>query len=382
MTARILCFPLFLAVFFSQTSAALERPLTSLESGMTDLVYDLSRSIVTVETFSRIQSGLGRGEAIQNMVSSGIVCDSAGGILALAPFVVGKDRLQVEFEGVTVPARVVAVDYYSDLVLIRAERPIGVPVRFTDKQVCAGQMIIAMGNAYGLRASPALGFCAGLRQDGNMQFSVPVTSSTVGGGVFDLQGQLIGVITGSIGEDNRVALAVPGYQIPSVVSYLRTHGDRQAGYIGITTTDIEITPPLEISSPFSFASAGVPGQNVVDQGILVTTVVPGSPADLAGIQKGDLVLAVDSRRLGSALEFSSLVRQAPPGTSLGVSYIRHTSMASARIQVGSRAAYHLQPLFEAADGQDMSPKVDSLTAMLNYLKSEVGRLEDRMKRLK
>jgi S1-C subfamily serine protease len=386
VAARTVLLPLILAVFFSRPSAALDRPLTSLESGMTDLVYDLSRSVVTVESFRRVSTGPGIGtEAIQNVVSSGIVCDTFGNILALAPYVVGKERILVEFEGVSIAAKLVAVDYYSDLALIHVDRRIGVPARFSDKQVCAGQMVIAMGNAYGLRASPALGFCAGCRQDGNLQFSVPVTSSAVGGGVFDLSGHLIGIMTGNIGQDNRVALAVPGYQVPSVIAYLKTHGDREAGYIGIQTADIEITPPLEITTPFTFASAGTPGasgQNLIDQGVLVTSVVDGSPADQAGLEKGDLVLAIDNRRLVSATEFSGLVRQAPPGASFNVTFIRHTTLANARITVGSRAAYHLQPMYEAENASDISPKVDSLTAMLNYLKSEVGRLEERMQRLK
>lgn len=386
MAARISIFSLLLAVFFSRATFAVDPPLTSLESGMTDLVYDLSRSIVTIESFHRttiVTGPDGGGETVQSLVSTGIVCDSSGTILALAPDVVGQDKILVEFEGRSYPAQVVAVDYYTDLALINIGRKVGEPVRFTEKQVCAGQMIVAMGNAYGLRASPVIGFCAGLRPDGTMQFSVPVASSSLGGGIFDLSGHLIGVMTGGLGQDSRVALAVPGYQIPSIVAYLRTHGDRQAGYIGVTTTEIEITPPLEISSPMVLAAAGAANHNTIDQGILVTTVVTGSPADVSGIQKGDLILAVNNRRLASALQLSSEVRQARPGTVFDISFIRRNSLESARVEVGSRSYYRLKPQLEAAPVTDgISPKVDSLTQLLDYLKSEVGRLEDRMKRLK
>jgi predicted metalloprotease with PDZ domain len=116
---------------------------------------------------------------------------------------------------------------------------------------------------------------------------------------------------------------------------------------------------------------------------LVTTVVPGSPAELGGIQKGDLILAVNNHRLTSALELSSDVRQARPGTIFEISFIRHNSLETARVEVGSRSYYRLRPQIDGtpmADG--LSLKVDSLTQLLDYLKSEVGRLEDRMKRLK
>ncbi len=386
LTARIPLSVLFLAVFFSNTTLAADRPLSNLESGMTDLVYDLSRSIVTVESYRRMAVANGPGgssESVQTIISSGIVCDSQGNILMLAPNAVGQDRLMIDFESQSVPARIVAVDYYTDLALVCVGQPIGEPVRYSNKQVCAGQMIVALGNAYGLRASPAMGFCAGLRTDGNLQFSVPVASSSVGGGVFDLSGDLIGVITGTLGQESRVALAVPAYQIPSIVAYLRTHGDRQAGYIGVTTTDIEITPPMEVSSPFALASAGSSAPNTIDQGILVTSIVPGSPAELDGLQKGDLILAVNGRRLSSALELSGMVRQSKPGIVFDISFVRHGSMSSARVEIGPRSYFQLQPLVDVRSPEDtMQPKIDSLTQILNYLKSEVGHLEDRMRHLK
>lgn len=376
----------FLAVFFSNSAFAVDRPLSNLESGMTDLVYDLSRSIVTVESYRRVAMANGPGgssESIQTTISSGIVCDSQGSILMLAPNAVGQDRLVIDFESQSIPAKIVAVDYFTDLALVTVGQPIGEPVRYSDKQVCAGQMIVALGNAYGLRASPAMGFCAGLRTDGNLQFSVPVASSSVGGGVFDLSGALIGIITGTLGQESRVALAVPAYQVPSIVASLRTHGDRQAGYIGVTTTDIEITPPMEISSPFTLASAGSSAPNTIDQGILVTSIVPGSPADLGGLQKGDLILAVNGRRINSALELSGMVRQTNPGVVFDLSFVRHGAMNSARVEIGPRSYFRLQPLIDTGTPDEaVQPKIDSLNQMLNYLKSEIGHLEDRMRHLK
>lgn len=386
LTARMPLSVFFLAVFFSNSAFAVDRPLSNLESGMTDLVYDLSRSIVTVESYRRVAMANGPGgssESIQTTISSGIVCDSQGSILMLAPNAVGQDRLVIDFESQSIPAKIVAVDYFTDLALVTVGQPIGEPVRYSDKQVCAGQMIVALGNAYGLRASPAMGFCAGLRTDGNLQFSVPVASSSVGGGVFDLSGALIGIITGTLGQESRVALAVPAYQVPSIVASLRTHGDRQAGYIGVTTTDIEITPPMEISSPFTLASAGSSAPNTIDQGILVTSIVPGSPADLGGLQKGDLILAVNGRRINSALELSGMVRQTNPGVVFDLSFVRHGAMNSARVEIGPRSYFRLQPLIDTGTPDEaVQPKIDSLNQMLNYLKSEIGHLEDRMRHLK
>ncbi len=373
------------AVFYSSTAFSAERPLTTIESGFNDLVFEMSRSVVTIESSHRVAMRSADGttsEGIENLVSSGLIFDTMGHVLVAASSVVGQDRIAVEIDNRQIPAKLVGVDYFTDMAVLRTPVRLGVPARLSNRQVCAGQMVLAMGNAYGLRASPAMGFCAGARPDGTLQFSVPVTSSSIGGGVFELSGELLGLIVGSIGQSSRVAVAVPAYQLEQIVDYICRFGDRRAGYVGVSTADIEIVPPIELSSPFQFAGgAGQPATSI-SQGAVTTYIAPGSPAATAGLQKGDLIIGYNNQRLTSAVQLATLVRRSTPGAIIDLSFIRQNEVRNTRVTVGRKEIEPTASFFDVEQFDDAGPSADSLAQVLDYLKREVTRLEARLKRLR
>jgi serine protease Do len=371
--------PVLLAVFFSSVTLAGDIPLSSLENGMTELVYNLSRSVVSVEcsrTVAAPSVGGSQGEVLRNVVSSGVVLDSEGTIVVAADLVAGQDRIMVDFDDQQMPARLVAVDYTNDLAIIRALKPVGEPAHSSDRQVCAGQMVVVVGNAYGMRASPTIGFCAGMRADGTLQFTAPITSGAIGGGVFDLAGRLIGVVVGTIGQGDRLAVAIPAYQLAGTVEYLTRHGDRLAGYIGVSTVDIEITPEIGSMSPASMAA----GHGGTDHGVVVSYVVPGSPAFLSGVAKGDVILAFNNNPVSSAAELSRYVRLTSPGSAVGLQFVRRNSFFDIRLQVGRKQYVRPTRYSESDPSDDAGISPDSLTRVLDFLKQEVTRLERRLDR--
>ena len=340
-TATMIILSCLVAVFFAGRISAGDSSLWSLEDGLSKLVSSVSRSIVTVEASRRIQACLFEGaadEAVHRLISSGIVFDSAGHILVAAASVAGRDRITVNFEGRVVAGRLVGIDYHTGLAVLAVEDRIGSPARHSGNYTCAGQMVLAVGNAYGLRACPSIGFCAGARPDGALQFSAPITSGTVGGGLFDLSGSLVGIITGGIGEGPpaEVGLAVPMYKIQAAVEYILTKGDRMAGYIGVATVDIEISPGIEIGSPYQFAAAGAQRYFVIDKGTLITNIVPSSPAAIAGLRKGDLIFRVDESPVAGATELMNEVRGMRPGAVIEIGFVRRNSPFYVRLKVGRR----------------------------------------------
>jgi len=240
-------------------SRAGETPLQQLESGLSDLVYRLSRSVVSIEA-TRAGSGFLPGTAdqiIQTVVSTGLVIDSTGHILVNATSVVGFDQIQVSAEERSVPGVLEAVDYRQNIAILKSNLPVGEPVRFSEPGVCAGQMVLSVGNDYGLRVSPSIGFCAGSRDDGLLQFSVPIGPNSIGGGVFDLSGKLLGVIVGAPGDGSRAATAVPSCRLPEIIKFLLTKGSRQAGFIGVATAQIEVSPPMDFTNGSLSMQAGL-----------------------------------------------------------------------------------------------------------------------------
>ncbi len=375
------------AVFFAIASHGTDTSLSRLESGLNELVYQLSRSVVTVESYAAVSapSDPAAGEeTIERLISSGIIYDLHGHILVAAEAVDNRERILVRFEDEVLPAGVRGVDHQTGLAAIHVNRKIGVPATLVSTPGCAGQMVIAMGNSYGVRACPSLGFCAGTRPDGTVQFSASITSGTVGGGLFDLSGNLVGLITGGIGPANQpeVGLAIPAHRIPDIVRHLLIRGDRPVGYIGLTTADIEISPGIELTAPNRLAVAGPTAPEVITRGIMITAVVPGSPAALAGLAKGDLLVAMDETPLTSALDLRNQVRQTFPGTEVRLTFIRQNAIHGTRLVIGELQADVQHEYFAPPRLREAQRSVaDSLRQQIEILKTRLLQMEKQLQTL-
>ncbi|HKK21576.1 MAG TPA: S1C family serine protease [candidate division Zixibacteria bacterium] len=390
-TALKLSILALLAVFFSTSSFAEDRNLNQLEQSFNDLVTHLSRSVVTVEASHPVVSdraGQTPNDAIFSMVSTGIIYDSIGHILTMASSIVGRSTIVVRFEDQSYPANIQAIDYQSGLALLRCPQKFGVPAKLNRQSDCTGKMVLAMGSAYGLRATPSIGFCAGVRPDGIMQFTAMITSGTLGGGLFDLGGNLVGLINGGIGPQGKaeVGLALPATQIPEVVQYLVSNGDRPAGYLGLATAEIEVTPPIVIRSTGEarLTSSGEGGLQI-DRGVLINRVVPNSPAARAGLRPQDLMFEAGGHRIYSVLELADMVRHSAPGTRLDLGLLRQNSPYYIQVTIGeSRTAQSLPDATLMTPGQqdnDLPLSRDSLLNVLNQMQERIQYLELRVKQL-
>ena len=373
---------LLATVFFSVNLFAQDSSLINLESGLNDLVYDISRSIITVEATEPIYPNNFSGnnnEAIYSVISSGLIYDTAGHVLTLASSVIDRSQIKIHFEDKIIPARLVAVDYQSGLALLKMQYPYGLPFSQMPQTGCAGQMIVAVGNSYGVRAAPALGFCSGFRPDGLMQFAASFTSSTHGGGIFTLTGKLIGIITGVIGKDSKIGLALPAHKLPEIVQYLKTNGDRLAGYLGLSTTEFEISPPIEVRVSNRLASTHQSNIIVVSRGLVVSKVIPNSPAAKAGLKQGDLIFQANGRPIDEAIELANYVKKSAPGTLIHFDILRQNNAYSVQLAIGQ------MKLTSSTFGNTITNKdlvTDSILKEIQTLKETLYYLENRLKRLR
>ena len=377
---------MILAAFFSTGAHAADSSLTRLGQGFNELIYVLSRSVVTVESSKKVEVSsfpLRGNEAVQQNVSTGLVCDEDGHILVAAAAVLGQEHITVRYDNEWAEAQLVGVDYHSSLALLKTDARFGQPVTFSDQQICAGQMVIMLGNAHGLRASPSVGFCAGARPDGTTQFTVPVNPGSIGGGVFDLNGELLGLVVGSVDDEGWVAQAVPAHKIPGIVQLLLRGGDRLAGFVGITTVEIEITPGIEVSTPNSFVNAGRPGSRIIERGVVVTRVVPGSAADRAGLRPGDLIFSFRNQPVTSAMEFARQVVQSRPGDLASMELVRHNTYLEVQLRIDQKVLSPARGASAPSIEDDRNQLVaDSLSRVILDLKAQVRRLESRLSSLK
>jgi serine protease Do len=372
------------AVFFSAAGLFAQSSLDGLESGLTDLIYRLSRSVVSVEASRAVsvsRFGTHVGETYEREITTGIVVDSGGLVLVAARSVLGYDRITLRYENRAVEAELVAIDFQTELALLRSRLPGGVAPVLDEKHGCVGQMVIALGAGFGFRSSPALGFCTGVRDDGQIQFSIPTAGNWLGSGIFDLSGQLLGVIADTVGNPRALVAAVPASRIPGIVAHLATKGDRLSGYAGITSQEIEISPGIALPRSGLILTAAGGSQEIVERGVVVTAVVPASPASRAGLAVGDLIFAVDRMPVNSASGLASLVRQSVPGTSLQLDLIRQNQVLRLPLVVGRKTLSLGSPSSDNHSADPRSRLVDSLNQAIKIMRDQLDDLGKRVNSL-
>jgi len=240
---------------------------------------------------------------------SGIVWDTQGHIVTNNHVVQGADKITVTFwEGSTLSAKVIGTDPDSDMAVIKVEdAPAGLlkPVTLADStQLKVGQLAVAIGNPFGLQGTMTVGFISSLGrllpagsdnpQGGGytipdvIQTDAPINPGNSGGALVDYQGRLIGVTTAIVSPvraSASIGFAVPSVIVQKVVPVLITQGKYEHPWLGIS--GVSLNPDL----------ARAMNLNPSQRGALVVDVVPGGPADKAGLRGSDRELEIDGEKV-------------------------------------------------------------------------------------
>jgi len=117
---------------------------------------------------------------------------------------------------------------------------------------------------------------------------------------------------------------------------------------------------------------------VVERGVVVTSVVPASPASRAGLNIGDLIFAVNSMAVNSAAGLASLVRQSLPGTRLQLDVLRKDQFVTLPLIVGRKSLNLASDAFNVRSAPAQRRLVDSLRDALELMRSQLNYLESRL----
>jgi serine protease Do len=247
-------------------------------------------------------------ERIRLGVGSGFVWDTAGHIVTNNHVVDGADRITVTlYDGTAVSAKVVGTDPDSDLAVAHVDLPADRlrPVQLADStQVKVGQLVTAFGNPFGLQSTMTVGFISALGRalpvgpDGEhgpsytiadvLQTDAPMNPGNSGGVLVDDAGRVIGVplaIVSPAGVSAGIGFAIPSAVVQKVVPALIQTGRYEHAWLGVSGTSL--TPAL----------ATAMGLKPEQRGALVVDVVPGSPADQAGLRGSDRQVTIDDERV-------------------------------------------------------------------------------------
>nr|WP_314442761.1 Do family serine endopeptidase [uncultured Sphingomonas sp.] len=233
------------------------------------------------------------------------------------------------------PARIIGRDQASDLALLKVEGNNFPFVSWGDSQRArVGDWVLAIGNPYGLGGTVTSGIISALHRgitgagayDRYIQTDASINMGNSGGPMFDLNGNVIGVNSALIsptGASVGIGLAIPAELARPVIDSLRRGQRPQRGYLGIGLL------PLDESSA---AALGI----AKDRGELVRSVVPGQPAERAGLQQGDVIVRVGGRDVTPDETASYLISNVTPGQRVPIEVLRDGRRVTLNATVAQR----------------------------------------------
>ena len=229
--------------------------------------------------------------------SASVLTDD-GFLLTSAHVVEGADVAEAAFtDGTEVDVDVIGRDPLSDLAVLRSRSAVPPAVQLGDaSRLRIGQLVVALGNPLGLAGSVTAGIVSGLgrslptRQgrvvDEVIQTDAALNPGSSGGALTDSQGLVVGVNTAVAGVG--VGLAVPiNATTQQIISALMTGGRVRRAWLGIAGAQAPLPPPLVTKL----------GRR---NGLRVAQVISGSPAELAGLRAGDVMVAVEGKPVVSS----------------------------------------------------------------------------------
>ena len=269
-------------------------------SDMTQLLFD--------EFFGRPRER--QGYAVTSL-GSGVIVSPDGYVLTNAHVVERGARFRVQLlDGRELSARVLGVDASTDLAVLRVEADEKLPYLAAGRSddLMIGETVIAIGNPFGLSHTVTTGVVSAIHRKvanrdrslfDTIQTDASINPGNSGGPLVNILGQLVGVNTAILGDRNAgIGFAIPIDRALRVAEDLIRHGEVREAWLGLSVSDEPVKSDL-----------------IADERVrvVVTAVEPGSPAQAAGVRKGDVVEMVGDQAVESAAEYRFRVRDVPPG---------------------------------------------------------------------
>ena len=277
-----------------------------------------------------------REQQQQASLGSGVIVSPDGYILTNNHVVEAADQIEVVLaDGRKAPATVVGTDPETDLAVIRIALPrLPVIVLGNAEQARVGDVVLAIGNPFGVGQTVTMGIISAVGRnnlhinhfENFIQTDAAINFGNSGGALVDTAGNLLGINSaiysqggGSVG----IGFAIPMSTAKTVLEAIIKSGSVTRGWIGVETQDI--TPELA-------DSFGLDQQD----GAMIAGVVRDSPADHAGLLPGDILMAVDGKRVGNTSEMLNLIAQLVPGGKAKMTVMRKHRKATLDVTVGKR----------------------------------------------
>lgn len=271
-------------------------------------------------------------------LGSGVIISHDGYILTNHHVIEAADQIEVALaDGRKAKGRIIGSDPESDLAVIKIDLPGIIPaITFSrPDQAQVGDIVLAIGNPFGVGQTVTMGIVSAVKRnhlglntfENFIQTDAAINPGNSGGALVDVNGNLIGInsaIYSPNGGSLGIGFAIPVSTAKKIMEQIIQSGSVTRGWVGVAVQ--ELTP--ELAGSFKIGNI---------QGVLISEVVRGSPADKAGVHAGDILTMVDNKQLltdsSSMLETISSLS---PGKVVVFKLLRNQREVVVQVQVGKR----------------------------------------------
>ena len=306
---------------------------------------------ITVSTPQQTPTGNQEAQA----QGSGFVIDSDGHIVTNDHVVEKADSVSVRFwNGNTYDATVVGTDPSTDLAVIKVDAPSSIlhPVSIGDSSnVQVGDPVVAIGSPFGLEETVTSGIVSALHRqiqalnqftiNDTIQTDAAINHGNSGGPLFNAAGQVIGVnsqIAGDTGANVGIGFSIPSDTVRSIAGTLISSGKVEHAYLGVSVQEI----PASVAHDLKLT-----------EGVEITQVKPGTPAQKAGLKGatgkqmvqgtqyatgGDVITEIDGQKVKTAEDVQLAIDAHHPGDTIEITYWRNGETKTASVTLATRPA--------------------------------------------
>jgi len=279
-------------------------------------------------------------------LGSGFIISKDGSIVTNNHVIDGADKIEVTLfssaqssnrrrkEGEKFTAKLVGRDPATDLALLKIDTKADLPfVPLGDSsRLKKGDWVLAFGNPFGLDHSVSLGIVSATgreispnenrRFDDFIQTDAAINFGNSGGPLINLKGEVIGVNTAISAQGSGIGFAVPVNILKEVISQLRSSGSVARGYLGVMIQDVN----EDIKEAMGLKEA---------KGVLVNDIPPTGPAAKSSLQRGDVIMRINSQDIDDSRALQKTIAAIKPGTKVTIEVLRDKKSVQVPVTVGS-----------------------------------------------
>lgn len=269
-------------------------------------------------------------------LGSGVIVSANGYILTNHHVIEAADEVEIALvDGRKAKAKLIGSDPETDLAVLKTNLTDLPVITFgQSQQVKVGDVVLAVGNPFGVGQSVTMGIVSALSRsrvgintfEDFIQTDAAINPGNSGGALTDTSGNLIGINTaiysrsgGSLG----IGFAIPVHIAKQIMEQIVQTGSVIRGWLGVSMQDMT----LELAESFGLEEPS---------GALIASVLKDGPADKAGIKTGDILIGIAGKPLKNSSEMLNVVAALPPGETVTVTVIRNKREKSIPVKVGVR----------------------------------------------